>query len=284
MDTWRIAVRINKKASSNGHIKIKYRSFFKKEGDIKPHLIRYWLHPQIDDLDEFNKNVKTICDAYKQAIENFQTKGIHTVSTDEKTGIQALGRIYGGQKHVLQGMVAKREFDYKRHGTLCLIANMEVATGQIISSTIGETRTEADYGKHIDQTIKADESAGWIFIQDNLNTHMSETLVKYVAKACNIKEGLGKKGKSGILKSKQTRKDFLENKEHRIRFIFTPKHCSWLNQIEIWFSILAKKVLLRGDFKSKEILSDKLLKFIEFFNRTLAKPFKWTYEGKPLKA
>ena len=112
---------------------------------------------------------------------------------------------------------------------------------------------------------------------------MSETLVRYVAEACQIKTDLGVKGKHGILKSKASRKEFLEDKEHRIRFVFTPKHCSWLNQIEIWFSILAKKVLLRGNFNSKGQLNEKLMKFINFFNETMAKPFKWTYEGKPLK-
>ncbi len=230
----------------------------------------------------FNKEVKNICTIYKQAIEQ-NKNGVHTISTDEKTGIQALKRLYGGSKPVISGKPAKREFDYERNGTLCLIANMDVATGNIIASTIGETRTEIDYYNHIEQTVKTDEDAEWIFIHDNLNTHMSETLVKYVAEVCNIKDELGKKGKSGILKNKQTRKEFLENNTHRIRFVYTPKHCSWLNQIEIWFSILTKKVLQRGDFKSKEDLADKLLKFIEFFNRTLAKPFKWTYEGKPLK-
>ena len=240
------------------------------------------MHPQIDDIEEFNKTVKIFCDTYKSAIELYE-KGVHTVSIDEKTGIQALSRLYGGGKPVKPGMPAKQEFDYKRNGTLCLIANMEIATGEIISPTVGETRTEIDYCNHIEKMIKTDEKAQWIVIQDNLNTHMSETLVKFVAKVCDIKEELGEKGKTGILKSKQTRKEFLERNEHRIRFIFTPKHCSWLNQIEIWFSILAKKVLLRGDFKSKEVLSDKLLKFIDFFNDVMAKPFKWTYEGKPLK-
>ncbi len=222
------------------------------------------------------------CDTYKNAIELY-ANGVHTVSTDEKTGIQALSRLYGGGKPVKQGMPAKQEFDYQRNGTLCLIANMEIATGEIIAPTVGETRTEIDYCNHIEKTINTDVDAQWIVIHDNLNTHMSETLVRFVAKSCNIKEDLGEKGKTGILKNKQTRKEFLENKEHRIHFIFTPKHCSWLNQIEIWFSILTKKVLQRGDFISKEVLSDKLLKFIDFFNKTFAKPFKWTYEGKPLK-
>ena len=247
-------------------------------------MIRYWLHPQIDDVNEFEKNVNTICNIYKHATTNYYDNNIHTISVDEKTGIQALERIYGGQKPVRQGMVAKREFDYKRHGTLCLIANMEIATGQIIEPTVCETRTEMDYYNHIKKIVETDFDSEWIFVQDNLNTHMSETLVKYVAKLCDDQQDLGLKGKSGVLKNKASRKKYLEDKDHKLRFVFTPRHCSWLNQIEIWFSILAKKMLIRGDFKSKVDLSTKLLSFIEFFNKMLAKPFKWTYEGKALKA
>ena len=81
-----------------------------------------------------------------------------------------------------------------------------------------------------------------------------------------------------------TRKNFLENQEHRIRFVYTPKHCSWLNQVEIWFSILVRKLLTRGTFSSKEDLRRQLEDFIDYFNRTMTRPYKWTYEGKPLRA
>ena len=130
--------------------------------------------------------------------------------------------------------------------------------------------------------INTDPNGVWIFILDQLNTHRSETLVKMVAEKCKIDLDLGKKGKKGILKSQETRTEFLEDESHRIRFVFLPKHTSWLNQIEIWFSILVRKVIKRGDFKSIDDLKDKILKFIEFFNIT-AKPFKWTYAGKPLQ-
>ncbi len=81
----------------------------------------------------------------------------------------------------------------------------------------------------------------------------------------------------------KTRQNFLENKKHRIRFVFTPKHASWLNQIEIWFSILVRRLLKRASFTSTDDLRDRVLKFIEYFNKTMAKPFKWTYSGKVLQ-
>lgn len=130
--------------------------------------------------------------------------------------------------------------------------------------------------------MASDPEAGWIFVMDNLTTHISETLVRYVAKTCEITDELGTKGKKGILKSVATRRAFLTDAGHRIRFVYVPKHTSWLNQIEIWFSILVRRVLKRGNFTSVKNLRDKILAFIEYFNATLAKPFKWTYTGRPL--
>lgn len=174
------------------------------------------------------------------------------------------------------------EYNYVRHGTQCLIGNFDVATGKVIYPFIGETRTEEDFAKNIRNLISSDPDGFWIFILDQLNTHKSETLVKMVSEECKIDINLGKKGREGILKSQESRTEFLEDEKHRIRFVFLPKHTSWLNQIEIWFSILARKVIKRGSFKSANDLKDKILRFIEFFNIT-AKPFKWTYAGKPLQ-
>jgi hypothetical protein len=206
------------------------------------------------------------------------------VSTDEKTGIQALEREITQMK---LGQCERQDNSYERHGTQCLIANFEVATGKIIAPTIGDTRTEEDFVTHIEQTVDTDPEGEWVFILDNLNTHRSEGLVNLVSKRCIFKDDmpdLGEKGISGILKNMETRSAFLSDPSHRIRFIYTPKHASWLNQVEIWFSILVKRLLKRLSVKSTDELKDKISKFIEFFNKTMAKPFKWTYKGKVLSA
>lgn len=122
-------------------------------------------------------------------------------------------------------------------------------------------------------------------VVDNLNTHKSESLVRFVAKMEGIdQDSLGVKGVWGVLKNMQTRADFLKNEQHTVYFLYTPKHCSWLNQIEIWFGILVRKVIKHGNFKSTEDLTKKIEDFIKYYNIVLAKPFKWNYNGKPCSA
>lgn len=220
-----------------------------------------------------------VCDLYEQA-GRLAEQGIHVVSTDEKTGIQALQRLHPDLP-MGPGEVQRREYEYLRHGTLCLTANLEVWCGLIVSPTLGPTRTEADFVAHIAQTVATDPQAGWVFVVDNLNTHQSEGLVLWVAQACGIAEDLGAKGKRGVLKSQKSRAAFLKDKGHRIRFVYTPKHTSWLNQIEIWFSILVRKLLHRSSFSSVEDLKTRILEFIDYFNRTMAKPIQWLYSLEP---
>jgi transposase len=228
----------------------------------------------------FAVEVGRVCDFYAEA-QTGHAHGTHRVSTDEMTGIQALER-----KHptlpMRPGKVERREFEYVRHGTCSLIANFEVATGQVITPSIGPTRTEADFAAHIEATIGTDPGAEWVFLVDQLNTHQSEALVRLVDRHCQIESDLGEKGVRGILQSMATRAAFLSEGSHRIRFVYTPKHSSWLNQIEIWFSILVRRLLRRGSFASVEELRERILAFIGYFNRTMAKPFRWTYTGRPL--
>jgi transposase len=204
------------------------------------------------------------------------------VSVDEKTGIQALERKYPDIP-MGPGRVQSREHEYIRHGTLCLTANLEIWCGCIIAPTLGPTRTEADFATHIERTVATDPWAGWVFIADNLNTHQSESLVRYVAEACEIKDDLGEKEKSGVLKSQESRAKFLSDPSHRIRFTYTPKHSSWLNQVEIWFSTLVRKLLRRSSFKSLKDLERRILEFIDYFNRTRSRPIKWLYSPRLLK-
>jgi hypothetical protein len=254
--------------------------------DLKPHQNDYWLNAPERDTPEFEAQVKTVCALYEQAPQ-LQTQGVHLISTDEKTGIQALERAaptkpmqpgVAGQA----GRIERQEYEYIRHGTQCLIANFEVATGKQVAPSIGATRTEEDFVAHIAQTVQTAPHDEWIFITDQLNTHQSAGLVEWVAKAIDCQDSLGEKGKSGILESMSTRAEFLTKSEHRIRFVYTPKHCSWLNQIEMWFSILVRRLLKRASFTSTDDLRQRILEFIEYFNKTLAKPFKWTYKGRPL--
>lgn len=205
------------------------------------------------------------------------------MSTDEKTGIQANEHAHP-TRPMKPGLVERVEFEYIRHGTQTLIANFEVATGQIVAPSVGPTRTEEDFVGHIERTIARDPAAAWIFIVDRLNTHQSESLVRLVAKQCGVEEELGVKGKSGILESMPSRAAFLQDPQHRIRFVYTPKHTSWLNQVEIWFGILARRLLKRASFTSVADLRQRMIAFMDYFNKTMAKPFKWTYAGRPLVA
>jgi hypothetical protein len=153
-----------------------------------------------------------------------------------------------------------------------------------VAGQVGDRRTEEDFVRHVERTVATDPQASWVFVTEQLNIHLSEGLVRLVALLCGIDERtLGQKGKRGVLKSLASRKAFLSEAGQRVRFVYTPKHSWWLNQVEIWFSIRARRVPRRGNFSSKEDLRTKILAFIDYCNDVLAKPFRWTFTGQVLK-
>ena len=254
------------------------------QADLQPHRSKYWLNTKEKDPQVFETQVHNVCQTYLEAPDLCLFENTHTVSVDEMPGIQALERIEKTTPMV-PGQPARIEYEYKRHGTLCLIGNWDVVQGQMIAPTIGQTRTEEDLVAHFHNLIQTDPDAGWVIVLDNLNVHCSESLVRWIARLQGIDEStLGRKGRSGILTSMETRREFLQDKRHRIRFVFTPKHSSWLNQIEIVFGIVYRRALARASFSSLSALRDRLLDFIDYFNRTFAQPFRWTYTGRPVKA
>lgn len=263
-------------------ISISQVNHFLAEVAHQPHRNKYWCFTTEKDPEEFTSQVETVCQTYLAAPALYHQENTHTVCVDEMTSLQANER-RAETKLARPGQVAKIECQYTRHGTVCVTGNWHVVEGQMIATTIDQTRNNRDFANHIEQTIDTDPDAGWVFIVDNLNTHCGEELVRMVAGKLGIDENkLGKAKKRGILKTMKTRRAFLSDPTHAIRFVFIPKHSSWLNQVEVIFGIISRRVMRGGSFTSQADLTQKIYAFIEYFNRTYAKPMNWTYNGRPI--
>ncbi|WP_206105472.1 transposase [Paenibacillus thalictri] len=213
---------------------------------MHPHRFKGWMNAKPQDPAEFAEKTREISRHYR-LVPLLHTLGVHVVSIDEMTGKQTLERLHP-LLPMKPGWVERREFEYLRHGTLSLISGLAVAMGKIVSSTMAPTRNENDFAAYIEQLIDTDPQAEWAFIVDGLNTHQSESLVRLVAQHSALDDALGKKGKSGVLARLASPAIFLADPSHRIRFVYTPKHCSWLNMINygsvFWFVVCSSVEIL----------------------------------------
>lgn len=216
-----------------------------------------------------------MCHAYQRALD--PEDAVKVSSSDEKTGIQALEHLQTAACQ--KGRPRRTDPEYSRNGTTCLMAALDPASGQIIHHSQGPHRKEEDFLRHLQGIVATDPKAEHIIVCDQLNTHKSESLVRWIAQQIGHQGDLGKKGRNGILKSMKSRMEFLEDNDHRIRLQYTPKHCSWMNIIENWFGFLQKRVLKFGEFPSVEVLENKIEAFIQYYNQTLAKPVNWKCDG-----
>jgi hypothetical protein len=245
------------------------------EAELKPHKVRSWMHS--DDPD-FEKLALNICRLYLKAPLLYQ-KGELIVCTDEKTGIQALERKHPG-KPTGPGLIELRESEYIRHGTRCLLATFVVPTGRVYGDVTAR-RTNQDFRRHIRHSVEwleghYGQAVKFHWVMDNLNTHWS-------LKVCQLFAQLnGVPFEAKKLKRGAQRREFLTDPSYKHVIHYTPKHGSWLNQVELFFSVLQRRLIRRGNFLSKADLTRKILEYIDYYNAYKAHPYDWTYTGKPL--
>jgi transposase len=164
---------------------------FLQQAAVQPHRKKMWLNTTEKDPQKFQAEVENVCRTYLEAPAK-AAGGVHTVSVDEATALQAIER-NAPDKPAQPDRVPKQEFEYTRHGTTTLTAGLDVVTGRIVCPTLEATRTEPEFVAHITRTVDTDPDAEWIFVVDRLNTHLSESLVTFVAERCGVPDALGKK-------------------------------------------------------------------------------------------
>jgi transposase len=253
--------------------------------NLRPHKTKGWCFTTEKDQEEFNRRAQEVCDAYLQAPQKYEQFGVHTVCVDEATGLQANEK-RAASLPAKPDQPGKEETQYTRHGAVCLTAAWDVVQGQVVKHNVQETRTDDDFARFIEQTIGSDPEGKWVVVADNLNTHSGEALVRSIARLEGIDETtLGnKKKRRGILGSVKSRQAFLNDPQRRIRFVYTPKHSSWLNQVEVIFGIVKRRGLNGASFKSTAELIARIDHFIAYYNTTFARPMNWTYTGRPTDA
>lgn len=242
-----------------------------QEVDLRPHKSEYWLNSHDEDFDA---KAQTICQLYVGALESFQ-QGRLVICCDEKSGMQVLDR-KAPTKPARPGQRERREHEYIRRGTRVLINSLAVATGEI-AWTIGATRKAPDFVAHLKRAYqRLPRMNRYDWIMDNLNTHWSLDVCRLVARWCKIPFEPDK------LKKGVQRRAFLSDPSHRHVFHFTPKHGSWLNQVELFFGVLQRRFLVRGSFSSIKDFERRLERYLKDYNAHHAHPYRWTYTGEPL--
>ena len=241
------------------------------EADLKPHKMEYWLNSHDSDFDE---KARDICKLYVDAPQLYE-QGRLVICCDEKTGMQILERKHP-TKPVISGVPERREHEYIRNGTRVLINSFAVPTGQI-AWNIGQTRTSEDYAAHLRHAVaQFPDMDRYDWVMDNLNTHWSLDVCQLVAEWCDVPFD------PKALHRGPARRAFLTDPLHKHVFHFTPKHGSWLNQVELWFGVLQRRFLTRGEFASATEFEQRLTAYLEDYNAHFAHPYRWTYTGQPL--
>jgi transposase len=241
------------------------------EADLKPHRSTYWLSSHDPD---FEAKARGICQLYLDAPQMWQ-RGELVISTDEKTGILIRRRRHPTLPAV-PGQPRRVEHEYVRLGSTHLHASFCVPTGQV-SYQLTRTHNGEDFAAHLRQAVaEVPRAERYHWVVDNNRTHSTPGVCAVVAELSGIELP-----PTGLETAKQ-RRAWLSESGHKHVFHFTPVHGSWLNQVELFFSVLSRKLLRRDDFASKEAFVRRLGQWLEFYNKEWAHPYRWTYAGTPL--